>query len=173
MSDTSPNDDILNLVRQRNQNQTNSLTARNEPKVRLLVFRLANEWYAFEAGQVREISRLTDVTRVPLTPAHVTGVVNLRGDITAVIDIRATLGLAQAALDGNARIIVACHEQLEAGIIAEAVVEMIETPRSALQPPLLAIDAERGRFAASVLEQKDNRVIIVLNLPILLESLKV
>lgn len=168
----SDNEDILSLVRQRHLNQTNT-AARNEPKVRLLVFRLASEWYALEASQVREISRLNDVTRVPLTPPHVMGVVNLRGDVTAVIDIRSTLGLPQSALDSGARIIVARHEKLEAGIIAEAVVEMIETPRNALQPPLLTIDAERGRFASSVLEQKDNRVIIVLNLPSLLEGLKV
>ncbi len=170
---THDNEDILSVVRQRNLNQTGTTVSRNEPKVRLLVFRLANEWYGMEAGQVREISRLSDVTRVPLTPSHVMGVVNLRGDVTAVIDIRGALGLPKSALDSSARIIVARNEKLEAGIIAEAVVEMIEVPRSALQPPLLTIDADRGRYASSVLEQKDNRIIIVLNLPSLLESLKV
>jgi purine-binding chemotaxis protein CheW len=168
----SDNDDILNLVRQRYQYQANSAANRNEAKVRLLVFRLGNEWYALEAQEVREISRLADITRVPLTPSHIMGVVNLRGAITAVIDIRAALGLPQAPLEHTARIIVACHENLEAGIVAEAVVEMVETLRSVLQPPLLTIDAERGRYASAVLEQKDNRLIIVLNLASLLEGLK-
>lgn len=170
----SDNEDILSLVRRRNLEQANAAGAnRNEAKARLLVFRLGEEWYGLEAQQVREISRISSLTRVPLTPSHVMGVVNLRGSITAVIDIRATLGLGQAALDNSARIIVARHEGLEAGIIAEAVVEMIEAPRSTLQPPLLTIEAERGRYASAILQQKDSRVIIILNLASLLESLKV
>lgn len=172
MSDTN-NEDILSLIRKRHQEQTNITSNRNEAKVRLLVFRLAHEWYALEAQQVREISRLTAITRVPLTPRHVLGIINLRGEVPAVIDVRPTLGLPQAPLDAAARIIVARHEGLEAGIVAEAVVEMIETPRSLLQPPLLTVDAERGRYAQAILQQREDRLIIVLNLASLLEQLKV
>ena len=169
----SDNEDILSVVRKRNLEQTQATSKRNEPKVRLLVFRLGNEWYAFEAGQIREISRLSDVTRVPLTPPHVLGVVNLRGEITAVIDIRRSLGMPQTPLSEAARIIVASHDGLEAGILAEAVVEMIETTKNALQPPLLAIETDRGRYASSILQQREDRLIIVLNLANLLNALKI
>lgn len=170
----SDNEDILNSVRRRNTEQATAAGAnRNEAKVRLLMFRLGDEWFGLEAQQVREISRIGALTRVPLTPSHVMGVVNLRGSITAVIDIRGTLGLPQAVLDSSARIIVAKHEGLEAGIIAEAVVEMVEAPRSTLQPPLITVGSERARYASYILEQKDKKIVIVLNLASLLESLKV
>ena len=169
----SDNEDILSLVRKRNLEQNQATITRNEPKIRLLIFRLGGEWYAFEAQQVREISRLLDVTRVPLTPGHIMGIINLRGEVTAVIDIRTALNLPQTPLSDAARIIVASHDGLEAGILAEAVIEMIEAPRSSLQPPFLAVEGERGRYASSILQQREDRIIIVLNLPSLLSALKI
>ena len=169
----SDNEDILSLVRKRNLEHTQAAVKRNEPRIRLLVFRLGNDWYGFEAQQVQEISRLSEITRVPLTPPHILGVVNLRGNIIAVVDIRSTLGLPQTPLGEASRIIVTADEGLEAGILVEAVAEMIETPRSSLQPPLLTVDPERGRYASSILQQRDDRMIIVLNLPGLLNALKI
>ncbi len=169
----SENEDILSLVRDRNLEQGQLTGTRHEAKVRLLVFRLGGEWYAFEAQQVLEISRLIDITRVPLTPSHIMGVVNLRGDVTAVVDIRRVLGLPQSSLSEAARIIVTINEGLQAGILAESVIEMIEAPRSALQPPLLTVDSDRARYASSILQQKDDRLIIILNLPTLLNTLKI
>ncbi len=167
------NEDILSLVRQRSQQQIGQGVHRQEPKIRLLIFRLGQEWYGLEAQQVREISRLSNLTRVPLTPSHVLGVVNLRGEVMAVIDVRKALGLPQTGLSETARIIVARHEGLEAGIMAEAVVEMIEANRSSLQPPLMAVESDRGRYASSILQQKDDQLIIVLNLAALFNALKV
>ena len=93
--------------------------------------------------------------------------------VTGVVDIRSALGLPIAPLDTAARIIVTRVDGLEVGIVAEAVVEMIEAPRSSLQPPLLTIESERGRYASSILQQKDEQLVIILNLPSLLQALKV
>lgn len=167
------NDDILDLLRQRDQHQASVTPGRKEEKVRLLVFRLADEWYGLEATQIQEISRLNQITRLPLTPPHVLGLVNLRGAITGVIDIRATLNLPQTQFEDSARIIVTQFEGLEVGIAAEAVIEMVETTRSAFQPPLLTPDGESGRFSTALLQLKDDLPVTVLNLPALLEKLKV
>lgn len=169
----SSNEDILDILRQRDQEQTNLVPGRKEEKVRLLVFRLADEWYGLDATMVQEISRVNQITRLPLTPAHVLGLVNLRGAITGVIDIRATLNLPQAQLEDSARIIVTYYDGLEVGIIAEAVIEMIETTRSAFQPPLLTPGGESGKFSTALLQLKGNIPVTVLDLPALLEKLKV
>jgi purine-binding chemotaxis protein CheW len=169
----SSNEDILDILRQRDQAQTNLTPSRAEEKLRLLVFRLADEWYGLDATMVQEISRVNQITRLPLTPAHVLGLVNLRGAITGVIDIRATLGLSQAQLEDSARIIVTFHDGLEVGLIAEAVIEMVETTRSALLPPLLTPGADSSKFSTALLQLKDNVPVTVLDLPALLEKLKV
>jgi hypothetical protein len=59
------------------------------------------------------------------------------------------------------------------GIAAEAVIEMVETTRSAFQPPLLTPDGESGRFSTALLQLKDDLPITILNLPALLEKLKI
>lgn len=168
----SSNEDILDILRQRDQPQTGP-EQRREEKVRLLVFRLADEWYGLDATQVQEISRVNQITRLPLTPPHVLGLVNLRGTITGVIDIRPSLNLPQAQLEDSARIIVTFHDGLEVGIIAEAVVEMVETTRSAFQPPLLTPGSDSGNFTTALLQIKDTLPVSVLDLPALLEKLKV
>jgi purine-binding chemotaxis protein CheW len=167
------NEDILDLLRERDQAQSGLTATRKEDKVRLLVFRLADEWYGLDATQVTEISRINQITRLPLTPPHVLGLVNLRGSITGVIDIRPALNLPQTQFEDSARIIVTGWEGLEVGIAAEAVIEMVETTRSAFQPPLLAPDGDSGRFTTALLQLKDNLPVTILNLPALLEKLKI
>lgn len=193
------NEDILKQAQQRESEQA-AAANRNEAKIRLLLFRLGEEWFALEAQQVREISRLGKITRVPLTPPHIMGVLNLRGQITAVVDVRPALNLPQAPLEESARVIVARHESIEAGILAEAVVEMLEVPRSSLSDPSHAGDAEHGKYASAIVTRKlgnqskeDNQpkpeaqrdgqkedqnkdkdsIIVVLKLATLLDALKV
>jgi purine-binding chemotaxis protein CheW len=169
----SNNDDILDILRQRDQDQAELVPAAREEKIRLLVFHLGDEWYGLDATLVQEISRVNQITRLPLTPPHVLGLVNLRGSIVGVIDIRPTLNLPQSQLDESARIIVTFSGGLEAGIIAESVSEMVETTRSQLEPPLLRSDSETGHYTTALLQLKEDLPVTVLNLPALLEKLKV
>ncbi len=169
----SDNDDILDILRQRDQEQSSLAPAAQEEKFRLLVFRLGDEWYGLDARMVQEISRVNQITRLPLTPPHVLGLVNLRGSIFGVIDIRPTLNLPSGQLDENGRIIVIFYNGLEVGIIAEGVSEMVETTPSQLQPPLLMSDGERGRYSTALLQLKKDLPVTVLNLPALLDKLKI
>ena len=167
------NDDILDILRQRDREQTELAPAVKEEKIRLLVFRLGDEWYGLDATMVQEISRVNQITRLPLTPPYVLGLVNLRGSIVGVIDIRPSLNLPHSQLDESARIIVTFADGLEVGIIAEGVSEMVETTRSQLQPPLLISDGDTGRYSTALLQLKQDLPVTVLNLPALLQELKV
>jgi purine-binding chemotaxis protein CheW len=169
---SASNEDILEKLRQRNAMQAQSTNQRNETRQRYLAFRLGKEWFGLEVQQVREISRLDNVTRVPLTPVHVMGITNLRGNITAVIDVRGVLGIEQQALDANARIIVANTQGLEAGIVAEQVSEVVDIVRSQIEPPLLTLGHERGKYSNGVVQQTE-RMLVLLNLNSILVDLKV
>lgn len=168
---TATNEDILEKLRQRNAAQEAG-SQRNEVRQRYLTFRLGNEWFGLEVQQVREISRLEGITRVPLTPEHVLGVTNLRGNITAVIDVRQVLGIEEQSLTTQARIIVATAQNLEAGLLAEQVSEVTEVVRSQIEPPLLTLGHERGKYSSGVVQQNGG-VLVLLNLDSILTDLKV
>lgn len=171
-SSSNSNEDILARLRQRNENQGQKGPNRNEPRQRYLAFKLGEEWFGLEVSQIREISRLDNLTRVPLTPTHVMGITNLRGNITAVIDIRGVLGLERRSLTNSARIIVAGAQGLEAGIVAELVSEVIEIARSQIEPPLLTLGHERGKYSTGVVQQSE-RMLVIINLSAVLVDLKV
>lgn len=169
---STSNEDILEKLRQRNASQGQAGAQRNEAKQRYLAFRLGREWFGLEVQSVREISRLDNVTRVPLTPPHIMGITNLRGNITAVIDVRTVLGIETQPLTASARIIVTTAQGLEAGILAEQVSEVVEIGRSQIEPPLLTLGHERGKFSSGVVQQSD-RMLVILNLNSILTDLKV
>ena len=71
-----------------------------------VVFELAGEYYAIKIDTVETIERDNAITRVPKTPVYVAGVINLRGEIVPVIDLRLRLGLQKKDMDSESRIIV-------------------------------------------------------------------
>lgn len=130
-------------------------------KRRFLTFRLGEQWFALGANNVQEISRLGTVTRVPLVREHVLGVVNLRGNITAVIDVRNMLNLPRPVFTNSSRVVVLKSDGLEAGIVAETVSEVIEVNRESIEPPLVTIERELSKFYEGTFQLEDKTFIIL------------
>jgi len=84
-----------------------------------LIFSLGGERYAFETQHASEVIRLPKLVRVPAVQSLIVGIFNLRGEITAAMDIRPMLGLGQPELAAAARVLVVKSEQFATGIIAE------------------------------------------------------
>ena len=84
-------------------------------------FRLADEKYAVESAYVREVLPLQGVAAIPCTPPWVLGVINVRGQILSVLDLRVLFELPREATTRAARIIVLRADEMELGIIADAV----------------------------------------------------
>jgi purine-binding chemotaxis protein CheW len=164
------NQQILERLKERMNNGKE--TRQQDLKRRFLIFRLANDWFGVEAPFVREISRLGAITRVPLTRSYVAGVVNLRGNITAVIDIRSLLGLPTRVMENSARIVVLTAEGLEAGVLADAVAEVVEVQERYIEPALLTLEREQAAYTQGSFELGD-RNISVLNPSTLLLNLKI
>jgi purine-binding chemotaxis protein CheW len=134
-------------------------TKQAQARRRLLTFCLADQWFALDVNTVKEISRLGTITRVPLVSDHVLGVVNLRGNITAVLDVRSLLGLPRKTLSPSARVVVIKSENLEAGIVAEIVSEVVEINRDMLEPPLITTERDTARFYEGSFNQNGNQTI--------------
>lgn len=165
------NDQVLQHIRFRQQPDSADSRA-SETRLKFLICQLNDEWFGIEATAIREISRIGLITRVPNTPNYVLGVVNLRGNITAVVDIRDILGLERRPLGAAGRIVVGEVDNVQAGIVVEAVVEVAEVRQSQIEPPLLTLGQERALYSTGVM-QYNKQLLILLNLPVILEKLKV
>lgn len=132
-------------------------------EIQLVVFSLGREEFGVEVTQVREIMRMEEITRMPKTPSFVEGIINLRGQIIAVIELGKRLNLEAAERSGETRIIVVEAEEIKVGMIVDSVSEVLRVSAEALEPsPTLATDISAA-FLQGVVKQ-DNRLIILLDL---------
>jgi purine-binding chemotaxis protein CheW len=104
-----------------------------------LTFFIRDEEYAVEILRVKEIIEYEHVTRVPTTPAHVRGVINLRGGVLPVVDLAAKFGHEESAPSRTTCIVVVETrpegELVTIGIVATAVSEVVDIPETAIEPP--------------------------------------
>ena len=103
-----------------------------------LTFFLGDEGYGLEILRVREIIKYSEITHIPRTPEHVRGVINLRGQVISVVDLRARFGLEKVEPDEQTCIIVAEIErdgqQISTGVIVDRVSEVVNIDSEFIQP---------------------------------------
>jgi purine-binding chemotaxis protein CheW len=102
----------------------------------VIEFRLASETYAIEGAFVREVHPMKNLVPLPATPSFVLGIVNLRGQILSVIDLRIFFKLPVSGLGDLNKIIVIRDERMEFGILADGIVGARAIPKVAIQPPI-------------------------------------
>lgn len=134
----------------------------------LVVFELGAESYGLQIDVVREIITLQPVTRVPQTPEFVEGVINLRGRVIPVMDLRKRLGLAEADRGRMTRIMVVEGEGGTVGMVVDAVSEVLTVAGDQIEPPspYVGMDIDHVRGVAKVGE----RLVILLDLGRLLSE---
>lgn len=115
-----------------------------------LEFRLGDELYAVASALVGEVMRPGAPTPVPCTPPHIAGIVDLRGRVVAVLDLKSLLGLGDAGSSPDRRVVVLRSGNAEAGILADSL-EGIRclSPRD-IHPPLPSMAGERGVYVMGV-----------------------
>lgn len=104
-----------------------------------LTFALHTEEYGLEILKVREIIGYMSITRVPLTADYIKGVINLRGQVIPVIDLRLKFGMQEAKVTEKTCIVVVealrDGEKKQVGIIVDSVTEVLDITRSVMEPP--------------------------------------
>lgn len=132
-------------------------------EVQVVAFKLREEEYGFNILNVREIRGLTDITRVPNALDFIKGVINLRGSVLPVIDLKKRLGLQDTPYTNDTRIVVVRSEDIEVGMIVDAVTEVI-TLEAAHIDASKVVDNETNRFITGIGKEAEGRLIIMLNL---------
>ena len=131
--------------------------------VQFVTCRIAHEEFALDVLSVQEINRMVEVTRVPKAPYFVEGVINLRGRIIPVLDLRRRFGLATIERTDDSRIMVVLVRQRMVGLIVDEVVEVLRIPKLMIEPPPSVGSTAGGEFTQGV-GRIENRLLIVLDL---------
>lgn len=126
--------------------------------IEIVEFLLAHERYGIESRYVREVCSLTEITPVPCTPPFVLGIINLRGRIVSVIDIRKFFDLPEQGLTDLNRVILLGSGEMEFGILADAVSGVRNLLMSDLQDTLPTLTGIREEYLKGI--SKDREVIL-------------
>ncbi len=135
---------------------------RAEQELQLVTFRLANEEYGLPITKVQEINRLVPVTKLPQTPSFMEGIINLRGRIIPVIDLRKRFELPITAHDEDTRIIIVEINGQTVGVTVDAVTEVVRISTANVEPPPQSVTVN-SRYISGVGKQ-DGRLIILLEI---------
>jgi purine-binding chemotaxis protein CheW len=140
-----------------------------EPEWKVIVFQLKNEEYALPVQYVRSIEKIQHITRVPRTAHYVKGVINLRGVVTPIIDLRERFGFPSSPYSEQTRIIIVALQDIEVGLIVDAANDVLDIPASSIEPPPEAIGAVEVDYIHGV-AKVGRRLLILLNLEKVLET---
>ena len=132
-------------------------------EVQIVAFKLSKEEYGVSILHVQEIKRLTDITRFPYTPDFIKGVMNLRGSVLPVIDLKKRLGLVEEPYSEDTRIIIVKVDDISIGMIVDAVTEVLAIGPDHIEAPEAVVDGTENNFISGV-GNLDNRLVIMLNL---------
>ncbi len=139
-------------------------------EVQLVVFRLRDEEFGVEIGQVREIIRLPEITKVPEAPGFIEGVINLRGEVIGIVDLAKQFELpAKQELEKAARIVVAEVEEKTFGMIVDEVPEVLKVPKDEIETTPEVVQSKIKRDYVKGVGKVGERLLILIDLSKILD----
>jgi purine-binding chemotaxis protein CheW len=147
----------------------NASQGKSEELLQLVSFNIGDEEFGVDILKVQEINRMLDVTRVPNAPEYVDGVINLRGKVIPIIDLRRRFGMGRKDHDKNTRIVVVELSGRVVGFVVDAVSEVLRIPRSVTEPPPPIVAGIQSEYVTAV-GKLEGRLLILLDLEKVLSS---
>lgn len=137
--------------------------------LQLVSFNIGEEEFGVDILKVQEIIRLVEITKVPNAPSFVEGVINLRGKVIPVIDLRKRMGLPSIASNIETRIIVVEIENKIVGFLVDCVNEVLRISRNITEPPPEVISGLNSDYITAIGKLED-RILILLDLEKILST---
>ena len=135
--------------------------------LQLVTFTLGQEEYAVDILKVQEINRMKEITRVPNSPSYVEGVINLRGKVIPVVDLRKKFDLVEKENDEQSRIMIMDIQGITMGLVVDSVSEVLRIPSSTVEPTPPMASNISAEFIKGIAKLED-RLIILLDMDRLL-----
>lgn len=128
-----------------------------------VIFKLGNEFYGVNIIAVESIIKMQEITKMPHVPDFVEGITNLRGMVIPVIDLRKRFRMSQIAETKDTRIIVVEMNGVMAGMVVDAVTEVVRVAEDDIEPPSPMVNTVDTAFITGI-AKVDKRLIILLDL---------
>ncbi len=132
-----------------------------EELLQLVSFHIGSEEFGLDILRVQEINRMVEITRVPNAPPFVTGVINLRGRVIPIVDLRERFGLARKENDKNTRIIVVELKGRVVGFVVDSVQEVLRIPKRITEPPPPMVAGIGSEYITAVGKLEDRLLILI------------
>ena len=134
-----------------------------------LAFALGDETYTLDIACIREIIKPREITEIPRAPEFILGIISLRGVIIPIFDLKRRLKLGVSEIDPKSRIVVCQHGEREAGLLVDAITEVVRMPGHKVEPPpavLSGIDRDLVKGVGRL----QGKLMILLHLPSVLDA---
>jgi purine-binding chemotaxis protein CheW len=151
-----------------NYDQSNQNAKGNEI-VQLVSFNIGDEEFGVDILRVQEINRMVEITRVPNSPEYVEGVINLRGKVIPIIQMRKRMNMDAKPLDKDTRIVVVEIDKKVIGFIVDGVNEVLRIDKTVTEAPPAMVSGIDSDFITSIAKLED-RLLILLDLEKILST---
>ncbi|QBK25653.1 chemotaxis protein CheW [Ureibacillus thermophilus] len=139
------------------------VTVAEQESIKVIVFKLMDKEYAIPVSHVQGIEKMMHITRVPRTEKFVKGVINLRGVVTPIINLRERFGLPPAENTESVRIIIVQLDDVEVGFVVDSANDVIDIPVKSIEPQPEVVGVKEEAFISGV-SKIGNRLLILLHL---------
>lgn len=126
-----------------------------------VVFKLEGEEYGIDILRVKEIKEMLRITRVPKSPSFVRGVVNLRGEVIPVIDLRKKFNLQERKDTESTRIIIVTVDEITIGLIIDTSSEVLEIEKELIEEPPMAVSSIDHSYIYGIGKVNDRLIILL------------
>ncbi|MBS4536029.1 chemotaxis protein CheW [Clostridium sp. D2Q-14] len=128
-----------------------------------VIFKLAEENYAIDISMVKTIEKVSGYTRVPNSDKYIKGVINLRGEVIPVIDLKKRLNLGEIKESDNSRVIITCSEDIVVGLLVDSSSEVVYIENSEIDNISNMSEKEEYNYIKGI-GKENNRLILIIDL---------
>lgn len=161
--------DALTEILEHRRNANQDIVVVEAPTVKLVVFAVGEDLFAFPGAGITEILPITTIYFVPGCPSSLEGVINVRGDITSVIRLGDLLGVEHAASDRRTAILLGRGNAMCSGLRVDQVLDVLDVLEERIQPPPSTLPERLQSWTAGVLVYQ-GRSVLILDLERLLQD---
>ncbi|HET6763286.1 MAG TPA: chemotaxis protein CheW [Longimicrobiaceae bacterium] len=131
------------------------------PQIQLVTFRVGGEEFGLDVFAVHEILRFSPVTPVPKAPQFVEGVLDVRGALVPVVDLRKRFEVAEVATNDDTRIVLVEFQGERLGLVVDAVTEVLRVPETAVLPPPKYVAGLAAEFIRGIVRMEGRLIVLV------------
>ncbi|MFJ8068723.1 chemotaxis protein CheW [Peribacillus sp. NPDC096447] len=131
--------------------------------MKVIVFQIKDKEYAIPVDKVSGIEKILHITRVPKAVKFVKGVINLRGVITPIIDLRVRFGFEEVEYDESTRIIIVILDDMEVGLIVDSANDVLDIPVDSIEPQPEVVGHLASEYISGV-AKIEKRLLVLINL---------